>query len=111
MANQRSFDIVTDIKINRAVWRAKGHGDQPSKFEVEAEFRAFAVLTFLHSTTDVVYAGAPGHYQVIQRITATLPWWRRLGFGVSASRKELKQAYTIYFSRFGATDVVVSVAK
>lgn len=108
MANSKTFKVTTDIKIDRASWRSAGFGDQPSKAEVFEVFADFTSVWFYNSQTVVDYLGAPGYYRVTQTVRATQPWWRRLGFGVSASKREIHDEWAAAFSQY-AKDLWVGV--
>lgn len=91
--NTKSFVVTAEFKINRAVWRTLGYGDQPSKAEVTG-----SVLNFLETlsspsaaiTGETRYMGAPGHYKIFANLTVDQPWWRRAGFGDTVSVEEVK---------------------
>ncbi len=101
MANYKTFIVTSEIKVHRGIWREIGYGDQPSKAEVHEVFDTYAKKYYLPgSETRVAYLGAPGHYRVTQKIRGTEPWWRRLGFGASAAKREVQDEWTVTFSKY-----------
>lgn len=94
------FTVSVDFKVDRAVWRASGFGDQPSKAEISTVFRDFVAEIGWSPSTVVKYMGAPGNYRVIQQFEANMPWWRVAGFGDRASRAEVKGWYNVWVREF-----------
>lgn len=93
MTNIKSFNVTTEIKIRRPVWRWLGLGDQPSKEEVKTFFEGI-ISKFTggadSGAVEVRYMGSPGYYLVKSHFTGQQPYWRRMGFGDTASRAEVK---------------------
>ncbi len=101
MANYKTFVVTSKFKVDRAVWRNAGWGDQPSKGEVYDLFHQYVLDWYLPgATTTVKYEGAPGSYKVTQVVRGTEPWWRRLGFGSSAAKREVHDQWVNRFSKY-----------
>lgn len=93
--NTKTFKVTAEIKIRRPVWRWLGFGDQPSKREVEDFFWKIVVDDGLAAPESVPeinvrYLGSPGYYVAEVIFGADQPWWRKMGFGDTASRAEVK---------------------
>lgn len=103
--NTKTFEVVTEVSIDRGAWRAYGYGDQPSKQEVSQFFTEQVGLSGLDlaSTVVVRYLGAPGLYRVSVQVTAYVPNWRRLGFGDTASKFEVHGAFQNFLNRVSKT--------
>lgn len=91
--NTKMFKVTTEIKIRRPIWRWLGYGDQPSKNEVEGFFEKIVEkINGEQQSADIEvrYMGAPGYYLVVTKFQVNQPYWRRLGFGDTTSRQEVK---------------------
>ena len=91
--NTKTFEVVSEIKIRRPMWRLLGYGDQPSKKEVWSFYHKMLEEIASDAGIEevlVVYMGSPGHYQVTTTFWANQPFWRRLGFGDTTSKQEVK---------------------
>lgn len=101
-ANNKTYKIVVEFKINRAVWRSLSFGDQPSKSEITSLLRSFIQERAKPGTYPNItlrYMGAPGHYKATSSVTIDQPWWRRAGFGDKVSIEEVKIQFEDYLRR------------
>lgn len=91
----KKYTVNVELKIHRAVWRNLGFGDQPSKTEVMAFYKLLRLEIDPQDRgkVSVRYMGAPGHYKVTIQVIVDSPWWRRLGFGDTISKAEIRDFF------------------
>lgn len=109
MPNVKTFNVVADFNIDRTVWRTMGYGDQPSKGEVFLFVNGFLTTIGSSRGPALRYMGAPGHYRATISVVIDQPWWRRMGYGDSASVGEVSAVFMDFLNRFSKNVDMLSV--